>query len=44
MSLVSTRLPQDMNREIEWYAKKEHVGKTVALAVIFKGMLKPDLF
>ena len=40
MSLVSTRLPEDMNREIEWYAKKEHVGKTVALRKILERGLK----
>lgn len=36
MSLVSTRLPPDMDKEIEWYAKKEHVGKTVAMRKILE--------
>jgi predicted HTH domain antitoxin len=40
MSLISTRLPQDMNTEIEWYAKKEQVGKTVALRKILERGLK----
>ncbi len=40
MSLVSTRLPQDMNKEIERYAEKEQVGKTVALRKILEKGLK----
>jgi len=40
MSLVSTRLPQDMDREIEQYARKEQVGKTVALRKILEKGLK----
>ncbi len=40
MSLVSTRLPQDMNNEIEWYARKEHLKKTVALRKIIERGLK----
>lgn len=31
MSLVSTRVTEDLDRELEWYAKKEKVGKTIAL-------------
>ncbi|MFQ6137035.1 MAG: UPF0175 family protein [Candidatus Hydrothermarchaeales archaeon] len=40
MSLVSTRLPPDMNKEIEWYAEKEHIGKTVALRKILERGLR----
>lgn len=31
MSLISTRIPEEMAKELEWYAKKEKVGKTIAL-------------
>ncbi|GBE18114.1 ribbon-helix-helix protein, copG family [archaeon BMS3Abin16] len=40
MSLVSTRLPPEMKEEIEEYAEKEHVGKTVALRKLLERGLK----
>src|SRR3990172_420522 len=39
MTLISTRLPPEMKKEIEWYAKKEKIGNTVALRkVLDKGL------
>lgn len=40
MALMSTRLPPEMEKEIDWYAKKEQVGKTVALRKILDKGLK----
>ena len=31
MPLISTRVPDDLDEEIEWYAKKEKIGKTIAV-------------
>ncbi len=31
MSLVSTRIPDEVDQELEVYAKREKVGKTIAL-------------
>lgn len=31
MPLVSTRVTEEVDDELEWYAKKEKVGKTIAL-------------
>lgn len=31
MSLVSTRVTEELDKELEWYAKKEKIGKTIAL-------------
>lgn len=39
MPLLSTRVPEELDEEIEWYAKKENVGKTIALRkVLDKGL------
>ncbi len=39
MALISARLPPEMEREINWYARKEKVGKTVAIRkVLDKGL------
>lgn len=40
MALISARLPPEMKREIEWYAKKEKVGKTVAIRKVLDRGLK----
>ena len=31
MPLISTRVTEEQDEELEWYAKKEKVGKTIAL-------------
>jgi len=31
MPLISTRVTEELDDELEWYAKKEKVGKTIAL-------------
>lgn len=39
MTLISTRIPDDLTKELEWYAKKEKIGKTIALRkVLDKGL------
>lgn len=39
MPLISTRVPEDLDEELEWYAKKERIGKTIALRrVLDKGL------
>lgn len=44
MGLISTRLPPEMEREIEQYAKKEKVGKTVAIRkVLDRGLTEIKL-
>lgn len=40
MTVVSARVSPEMKKEIEWYAKKEKVGKTVALRKILERGLK----
>ncbi len=40
MTLISTRLPPEIKKEIEWYARKEKVGKSVALRRILERGLK----
>ncbi len=36
MTLISTRIPEDIERELIWYANKEKIGKTVALRKILE--------
>jgi len=39
MTLISTRIPDELDEELKWYAKKEKVGKTIALRrVLDKGL------
>lgn len=39
MPLISTRVPEELDKELEWFAKKENVGKTIALRrVLDKGL------
>ncbi len=39
MALISTRLPEELEKELDWYAKKEKIGKTIALRqVLDKGL------
>ena len=40
MPLVSTRVSPDIEKELEWYAKRENVGKTVAVRRILDRGLK----
>src|SRR3989338_464022 len=40
MALVSTRIPDDLEKEVEWYAKKEQIGKAIALRKILDRGLK----
>lgn len=34
MTLISTRIPEDIEKELLWYAKKEKIGRTIALRKI----------
>jgi predicted HTH domain antitoxin len=36
MALISTRIPDDIEKELKWYAKKEKLGKTIALRKILE--------
>jgi len=39
MALISTRIPDELEKELEWYANKENIGKTIALRkVLDKGL------
>lgn len=40
MALISTRLPEDMERALKWYAKKERLGTTIALRKILDKGIK----
>lgn len=40
MTLVSTRIPEDIEKELAWYAKKEQVGRAIALRKILDRGLK----
>ena len=40
MALISTRIPDDLKKELEWYAKKEKIGKAIALRKIIDVGLK----
>ena len=39
MALISTRIPEDIEKELKWYAEKEKLGMTIALRrVLDKGL------
>lgn len=40
MALISTRIPEDIEKELIWYANKEKIGKTIALRKILGRGLK----
>ena len=40
MGLVSSRIPEDLERELQWYARKERVGTTIALRKVLEKGLK----
>lgn len=40
MTLISTRIPEDVEKEVNWYAKKEQVGRAIALRKIIGRGLK----
>lgn len=40
MALISTRIPEDIEKELIWYADKERIGKTIALRKILDRGLK----
>ncbi len=40
MALISTRIPEDLEKELEWYAKKERIGRTIALRKILDKGIK----
>lgn len=34
MTLISTRIPDDIEEEVAWFAKKEQIGRAIALRKI----------
>ncbi len=40
MALISTRIPEDIEKKIIWYSEKEKVGRTIALRKILEIGLK----
>ncbi len=40
MALISTRIPEDIEKELIWYANKEKIGRTIALRKILDKGLK----
>lgn len=40
MGVISTRLPEEMEKELDWYSKKEQLGKAIALRRIIDIGLK----
>ena len=40
MTLISTRIPEDIEKELIWYANKERIGRTIALRKILEKGLK----
>ena len=44
MALISTRIPEDIEKELIWYANKEKIGRTIALRKILeKGLRETKL-
>ncbi len=40
MAIVSTRIPEDIEKELQWYAEKEKLGVTIALRKILEKGIK----
>lgn len=40
MTLISTRIPENIEKELSWYANKEKIGRTIALRKIIDRGLK----
>lgn len=40
MALISTRIPDELKKQLEWYAKKEMIGTAIALRKIMSIGLK----
>ncbi len=40
MTLISTRIPDDLKKQLEWYAKKERIGTAIAIRKIMDIGLK----
>lgn len=36
MALISTRIPENIEKELIWYANKEKIGRTIALRKILE--------
>src|SRR3989344_9194408 len=44
MALISTRIPEDIEKELKWYAEKEKLGVTIALRrLLEKGLRETKL-
>ena len=40
MALISTRIPEELEQKLDWYAKKEQLGRAIALRRIIDIGLK----
>ena len=40
MTLISTRIPDELKEQLEWYAKKEKIGRTIAFRKILDKGIK----
>ena len=36
MTLISTRIPEDMKKDLKWYAEKERIGLSIAFRKILE--------
>jgi len=40
MALISTRIPDDLEKQLNWYAEKEKIGRAIALRKILDRGIK----
>ena len=40
MTLISTRIPEDLRKDLKWYSEKERIGMSIALRKILEIGLK----
>lgn len=40
MTLISTRIPDELKKKLDWYAKKENIGRAIALRKILDKGIK----
>jgi len=44
MALISTRIPDDLEKQLNWYAEKEKIGRAIALRkIIDRGLQEARL-
>lgn len=40
MALISTRIPDEFEKQLDWYSRKEKIGRTIAFRKILESGLK----